>query len=99
MLPKVAFLTLHVLHAKHPYLVKRYARSAIACIDFLVIAVPQVLAIIVPEITWMLYVALVGLMITCLVLAVPYVALTSIELLYFGLARSGQFSRNLLSET
>lgn len=34
---------------------------------------PQVLAVLIPDITWLLYVALGGVMITCLVLAVPYV--------------------------
>lgn len=64
---------MHVLHAKHPYLARRYPRLAIACIDFAAVVLPQVLAVLIPDITWLLYVALGGVMITCLVLAVPYV--------------------------
>lgn len=64
---------MHVLHAKHPYLARRFSRALIVSIDFAVLVVPQVLAILVPELTWMLYVALGGVMVMCLALAVPYV--------------------------
>ena len=69
---QVAFLTLHVLHAKHPYLLRRYSRVVIASIDFATVALPQVLVILIPDIMWLLYVALFGVMVICLALAVPY---------------------------
>ena len=65
-------MTLHVLHAKHPYLSRRFSRAVIASIDFATVVIPQVLAILAPELTWMLYVALGGVMVMCLALAVPY---------------------------